>query len=151
VASPISYPKATDPNASDPNPSDPSLGPREDVLIVDDNQSDTKALAVLFRGAGFNAVTFNRGLEALAHPSMPAAAVIDIHLTDFSGLILAQMLRERFGPHVPIVIVSGDTSMETINSLAHVGATHFFSKPVNGTALVARVKELIDGGMKMRG
>ena len=135
-------------SSSDSTSSAPASALRDNVLIVDDNQSVTKALTALFRRAGFNAITFNRGREALHCPTIPVAAVIDIHLTDFSGLILAQMLRERFGPDIPIVIVSGDTSMETINSLSHVGATHFFSKPVNGTALVARLKELIEESAK---
>jgi len=125
------------------------------VVIVDDNQSVTKALAKLVERAGFDTVGFGRGEEALAYCSSacadgaaPAAAVIDIHLPDINGLILAQKLRERFGASTPIVVVSGDTSMETIKSLSHVGATYFFSKPINPAALVERLKDLTtpDGG-----
>ena len=41
------------------------------------------------------------------------------------------------------ISVSGDTSMETLNSLKHVGATYFFSKPLNRHTLVERMKEWV--------
>ena len=76
-------------------------------------------------------------------PTGPSAAVVDIHLPDINGLILSQQLRERLGPDAPIIVVSGDTSMETIKSLPHVGATYFFPKPVSARQLIARLKELL--------
>ena len=52
-------------------------------------------------------------------------------------------MRELLGPDVPIIVVSGDTSMEVINALSHVGATYFFSKPLNVPNLLERLKEWI--------
>ena len=118
------------------------------VLIVDDQPMVTRALSKLLRDAGFEPATCHTGTEALVYSesAAPAAAVLDIHLPDINGLILAQLLRTRFGPTTPIIVVSGDNSMETIRSLQHVGATHFFSKPVNAGALVERLKELVTPG-----
>lgn len=117
-----------------------------DVLVVDDNPHVNKALAILLKQAGFIPIPCHRGADALDYCSRfdtpPCAAVVDIHLPDISGLVLAQKLRARFGPATPIVVVSGDTSMETINSLSHVGATYFFPKPVSGVALVEALKRL---------
>ena len=118
------------------------------VLIVDDQQPITRALSALIRSAGFDALTCHTGAEATAYSesASPAAAVVDIHLPDINGLILVQMLRSRFGPATPIIVVSGDTSMETIKSLSHVGATYFFSKPINPAALVEKLKTLLAAG-----
>jgi len=120
------------------------------VLVVDDNPHVNKALAVLLKQAGFLPIPCHRGADALDYCSRfdtpPCAAVVDIHLPDISGLVLAQKLRSRFGPSTPIVVVSGDTSMETINSLSHVGATYFFPKPINAAALVEQLKRLTDVG-----
>ena len=117
-----------------------------DVLVVDDNPHVNKALAVLLKRAGFIPIPCHRGADALDYCSRfdtpPCAAVVDVHLPDISGLVLAQKLRSQFGPATPIVVVSGDTSMETINSLSHIGATYFFSKPVNAAALVDELKRL---------
>lgn len=114
------------------------------VLIVDDNQSLTVGLAWLFREAGYEPVTFTAGYRAIeyARQSPFSAAIIDIHLPDINGLILTQKLRELIGPKTPIIILSGDGSMEVINSLPHVGATYFFCKPVSGQLLIDRVRDL---------
>jgi len=66
---------------------------------------------------------------------------VDIHLPDMNGLDLSQLLRERMGPGAPILILSGDNSMETIRALPDAGATYFFSKPVNAEILVERLKQ----------
>ena len=117
------------------------------ILVVDDNRVITRALSALIRDAGYAPVAFHSGADALKFADgaqTPGAAVVDIHLPDINGLILSHKLRERFGPDTPIVVVSGDTSMETIKSLPHVGATYFFPKPVNSNALMQRLRELIE-------
>ena len=117
------------------------------VLVVEDNFGVANALARVIRKAGFDATACHCGAEALDHcrAQTPLAAVLDIHLPDINGLVLAHKLRDHLGRDIPIIIVSGDTSMETIKSLSHVGATYFFSKPVNPTVLVERLKELVGG------
>jgi DNA-binding response OmpR family regulator len=115
------------------------------ILVVEDNTAVARAMSVLLKGAGYEPVVFHQGAPALeyAERKIPAAAIVDIHLPDFSGLVLSQKFRERFGSKVPIVVLSGDTSMATLNSLPHVGATYFFSKPVNGGHLIERLKEWV--------
>jgi len=130
--------------ASSGNP--PAASPIHlDILIVDDNSNVTKALAGLMKNAGYSPVACLSGAEALSYvqTTSPAAAVVDIHLPDISGLIVAQKLRDRFGPSIPIIVVSGDTSMETLNSLSHVGATYFFSKPISAQMLLQHLRELL--------
>jgi len=113
------------------------------VLVVDDNEPTALALGKIFSINGFNPIVVHRGAEALncaADGAAIDAAVVDLHLPDLSGLVVTQKLRERLGPETPIIILSGDTSMEMLNALPHVGATYFFSKPVNSTQLVERLK-----------
>lgn len=116
------------------------------LLIVDDSHATTRGLSQLFRQAGYEPIAFTEGLAALEHARQhkPDAAIIDIHLPDISGLILSQRLRDTVGPDTPIVVLSGDGSMEILNSLPHVGATSFFRKPVSGSTLLDHFKELLD-------
>lgn len=130
---------------SPPDPATALPAPAGDVLVVEDNRNVAKALSTLLGRAGFDPSTCHSGAEALATARTvnPVAVVLDVHLPDINGLVLAQKLRQQLGREVPIIVVSGDTSMETINSLSHVGATYFFPKPVNATALIGRIKELL--------
>jgi CheY-like chemotaxis protein len=121
----------------------PSPIGRASILIVDDYEPTSRGLEFLFRDAGYEPTIFAEGLAALEYVQdhKPIAAVIDIHLPDISGLIVTQRLREILGPRAPIVILSGDASMEVLNSLPHVGATYFFRKPVSGAMLVEHFRE----------
>ena len=115
------------------------------VLIVDDSEVTARALARILVAAKYETAVSLRGGEAVEYASNHPvdAALVDIHLPDLNGLVVSQKLRERLGPNTPIIILSGDTSMETLNALSHVGATYFFSKPVNSAQLVERLQEWV--------
>src|SRR4051812_7527820 len=102
-------------------------------------------MRLVLADAGYDPVVCHMGNDALAcaQRDKPAAAVIDVHLPDLSGLILTQKLRQILGSDTPIIMVSGDTSMETLNSLPHVGATYFFSKPMNVESLIERLRQCV--------
>ncbi len=120
---------------------DTSKNPRT-VLVVDDDAGVVKAMQALLKKSGFDAIGCLTGADALDKAAVGVhAAVVDIHLPDMSGLSLTQRLRSILGPEMPIVILSGDTSMETLRALPDAGATHFFSKPVNTAMLIGRLRE----------
>ena len=121
--------------------SGPAAPPR--ILIIDDSRPTANALSAVFRRAEYQTAVAYRGSEGIeqARGGSFDAAVVDIHLPDLSGLVVSQKLREILGPRTPIIMLSGDTSMTTLNSLPHVGATYFFSKPVNARYLLERLKE----------
>jgi DNA-binding response OmpR family regulator len=118
------------------------------ILIIDDSEVTANALAALLRRENYTTAVASRGsagidLARSAHSAGNgrgggncgfAAAVVDIHLPDLSGLVVSQKLREILGPDTPIIVLSGDTSMP------HVGATYFFSKPVNAGYLLERLR-----------
>lgn len=117
------------------------------ILIVDDNQGVAKALSRLLTDANFATQVSFCGSDAIAYLEGHSidGAVVDVHLPDMNGLVLTQAIRQKLGPDKPIIVLSGDTSMEVLNSLRHVGATYFFSKPVNATHLLERFKEWFGG------
>ena len=115
------------------------------VLIVDDNEPTARALAALLATAHHKSAIFHRGNEALEYAAQKPclAAIVDIHLPDINGILLAQQLRNRFGPDTPIVVISGDTSVQILTAVSEIGATHFFSKPVNASRLLERLCQWI--------
>lgn len=115
-----------------------------EILVVDDSLPTARALAELLTRDGFEVAVYTTGAEALDYLNVgkPAAAVVDIHLPDISGLTVTQYLRESHGPDVPIIVISGDSSMGNISSLSVVGATYFYSKPVRASDLLKRLREL---------
>jgi DNA-binding response OmpR family regulator len=123
----------------------PTVAKARKILVVEDDVTTARALRIILKDAGYEPTICHAGNEALEHArsNQPAAAMIDVHLPDLSGLILAQQIRQLVGKQIPIIMVSGDTSMETLNSLQHVGATYFLSKPLNRKSLIELMKEQI--------
>jgi CheY-like chemotaxis protein len=121
------------------------------ILVVDDDPVVGRAMEVLLGREGFSTTICKTGSEAMSNVNDQqfVAAIVDIHLPDMNGLALSQHLRISMGPARPIVILSGDNSMETIRSLPHTGATYFFAKPVNAVRLIEQLKEwtraIVDG------
>jgi CheY-like chemotaxis protein len=115
------------------------------VLIVDDHEPTARSLAALLKAAGYRTDMALNGAAAMAKASAsrPVCAVIDVHLPDVNGLVLSSKLREKLGPDVPLLVFSGDTSMETLGSLPHVGATHFLSKPISAENLLDVIRQYV--------
>jgi CheY-like chemotaxis protein len=133
--------------ATQPSPPQPQEQATHRVLIVDDHAVVTRALSAILRRHGFVPTTFNTGHAAIEHVrnQRTDAVILDIHMPDISGLVVSQVLRQVLGDQVPIIILSGDVSMETLNSLPHVGATWFLSKPVKAEQVVAQLMRLLAG------
>jgi DNA-binding response OmpR family regulator len=130
-------------NASD-EVSAPKGAAKQDkrVVVVEDDPIVGKALGTLLKKEGYDPVVFSGGWPALTYlrEHELRAALIDIHLPDISGLDLSHVIRQLHGDNVPIIILSGDTELDTLRSLSDAGATYFFSKPVNTTKLLEHLK-----------
>ena len=123
-------------------PQKTSLQAQRTLLIVDDDPIVLKAMQNILRKAGFETIGCLNGADALSKCVVGIhAAVLDIHLPDINGLELSQQIRSRLGPVMPIIILSGDTSMDTIRALPEAGATYFCSKPVNTSVLIDQLRE----------
>src|SRR5205809_858055 len=124
---------------SEPAPaSSTSVTSPTDIRIVDDHEITARSLSRVLTSAGYSTAVAHCGADALAKAAVspPTVAMIDIHLPDLNGLVLSKKLRDQLGPDVRLIVLSGDTSMETINSLQHVGATYFLSKPIHTAHLL---------------
>jgi two-component system, OmpR family, KDP operon response regulator KdpE len=114
--------------------------PRPRVLVGDDEQQSLRALRVILREAGFEALPAATGEEALdlAALQRPDAAIIDLLLPDIDGVELARRLREW--TDMPLIVLSavGDEDAK-VRALA-AGADDYVTKPFGPRELVARLQ-----------
>jgi two-component system KDP operon response regulator KdpE len=109
---------------------------RPKVLVCDDEHQILRALRVILRDAGFEALPASTAEEALdvAAVRQPDAAIIDLVLPDGDGVELCRRLREW--SDVPVIVLSaiGDE----VRALA-AGADDYVTKPFGPRELVARL------------
>lgn len=122
-----------------------SHGDKPSVLVVEDDAAVAGAVVKFLSISGFAVHLCHSGADALTYveTGRPSAIVTDIHLPDINGLVLSQKFRVTFGDAMPIIVLSGDTSVETLKSLSHVGATYFLNKPVNLQLLKSRLQDFL--------
>jgi CheY-like chemotaxis protein len=117
------------------------------ILIVDDTHTcgDTLALA-LAALPEFDVRTVTSAQEALRliEKVALAAVVTDLHMPRIDGYELIQRLRAepRFAA-VPIVVISGDSDLETPGRLRRLGADAFFAKPFSPNAVRQTLEQLL--------
>ncbi len=110
------------------------------VLACDDEPQILRALRVILRDAGFEAVPAETAEEALDVVAVrpPDAAIIDLVLPDMDGVELCARLREW--SEMPIIVLSavGDEDAK-VRALA-AGADDYITKPFGPRELVARLE-----------
>ena len=118
----------------------PHAAPRPRILVCDDESQILRALRVILRDAGFEALPASTGEEALdlAAVSHPEAAIIDLILPDIDGIELCRRLREWTA--MPLIVLSavGDEDAK-VRALA-VGADDYVTKPFSPRELIARLQ-----------
>jgi two-component system KDP operon response regulator KdpE len=113
---------------------------RPRVLVVDDESQILRALRVILRDAGFEALPANTAEEGLdvAALQRPDAAIIDLLLPDFDGVELCRRLREW--TDMPIIVLSAVGEEEAKVRALAAGADDYVTKPFGPRELVARLQ-----------
>jgi two-component system KDP operon response regulator KdpE len=110
------------------------------VLVCDDEHQILRALRVILRDAGYEALPASTMEEALdvAAVSRPEAAIVDLLLPDGDGVELCRRLRE-WSP-IPVIVLSavGDEDAK-VRALA-AGADDYVTKPFGPRELIARLE-----------
>jgi len=118
------------------------------VLVVDGSRLVRRLIEQVLKEELPDSVVLSCDSGAAAKRELESGVVdlvtTALSLPDMDVAELAHHVRE-YSPqaYIPIIVVSGDTSMETLNSLSHVGATYFFSKPISAQMLLQHLRELL--------
>jgi two-component system KDP operon response regulator KdpE len=120
-------------------PAQPSARPPR-VLVVDDEPQIVRALKVVLREAGFEAVPAETASQALdlAAVRPPEAAIIDLVLPDGDGVEVTRTLRQW--SEMPILVLSAVGEEEQKVRALEAGADDYITKPFGARELVARLQ-----------
>ena len=110
------------------------------VLVCDDEPQIVRALKVVLREAGFEAIAATSGEEALDRAAVraPDAAIIDLILPDIDGIEVCRRLREWFA--APILVLSAVGEEDQKVRALDAGADDYITKPFGPRELVARLQ-----------
>jgi len=116
------------------------------ILVVDDDPTSLKLLDLILNKEGYQVMTASNGLEALrkARLESPDLLILDVMLPGFDGFEICHRLRtEPATATMPIMMLSSKQQKSDQDAASKVGANAFLAKPVDRTALLTKVTELL--------
>jgi len=116
------------------------------VLVVEDEESYSDALAYMLRKEGFEVAIAATGPDALTSFDRAGAdlVLLDLMLPGLSGTEVCRELRNR--SKVPIIMVTArDTEVDKVVGL-ELGADDYVTKPFSSRELIARVRAVLRRG-----
>ncbi len=121
-----------------------SNGPRETILVVEDDRALREGLTMNFRLRGYRVLEARDGREGMtaAFEEKPDLIILDLMLPGLTGFDILGELRER-EVDVPVLILSARDAVDDKVSGFRLGADDYVTKPFQLPELVARVEGML--------
>lgn len=116
------------------------------ILIVDDNDANRDILEARLAANGYELIQGSDGEEAisLARQHLPDLILLDVMMPKLDGIEVCRQLKaDQALPYMPIILVTAKADTRDVVIGLEVGADEYLTKPVDQTALVARVKSVL--------
>jgi len=118
------------------------------VHYVEDNETNVEVMrGILAQRPQVEMQVSVTGLDGLAaiRARRPDLILLDMHLPDISGMELLRHLKaDEHTSGIPIVVVSADALAQQIDAAFDAGATHYLTKPVSVSELLAVLDDQLD-------
>ena len=114
------------------------------ILVVDDDAIVIKSCRRILEAEGFEVSTVpgaDQALEAIKNSDFDLL-LIDVKMPKHDGMYLMREIKKNW-PEIPIIIMSGYPTPETIADVLKLGATLFIPKPFKPDELVKSVRQAL--------
>jgi len=114
------------------------------ILLVDDDPGIRDSFQNVLTQAGYSVVSVSTGLDALdAHEKeKPDLILLDLKLPDIDGMKVLEKLKLK-DPSLPILIISGYSTMNSVISAIKQGAYDFLPKPLDPEFIMMDIEKAL--------
>jgi CheY-like chemotaxis protein len=123
---------------------------RLNVLVIDDNQHMRTLVSAVLQAFGIKAIFEAESAEAgwaILNVNPCDIIFCDWVMNGMTGLEFTEKVRSApntANPFVPIVMLTGHTSIERVNAARDAGVNEFLAKPVSSKAILNRLVAVIE-------
>ena len=116
------------------------------ILIADDNAANADILQARLATKGYDTITVLDGQQALAsaQEKLPDLILLDVMMPGLDGIEVTRRLKaDAAMAFMPIILITARTDVKDIVSGLDAGADDYLTKPVDHSALLARVRSML--------
>jgi len=117
---------------------------KDRVLCIDDDQDQAGLLDAALTRLGYSVVTTTSPVSALEQLEQEtfAAIITDLGMSEMDGLALCERVVST-RPDTPVIVLTGQSSMEAAIGALRVGAYDFLTKPIDAKLLGISVSRAV--------
>jgi putative two-component system response regulator len=133
------------PENNQPVPGNPSGEPSATCLIVDDDPRIRQVLVHLMKHDGFRCLEASDGIEALRVVAAEPVTLVmaDVEMPLMNGVALLHEL-QRLYPDIAVVMITGNTDVETAVDALSSGAMDYITKPFQLGEVRVRISQALE-------
>ncbi len=115
------------------------------VLVVDDDPPTRSMLEQLLTRQGHSVACVGSGEAALEYLASHACdlVLLDVRLPGLSGYETCAQLRERYGPAIPVLMLTAHRDADAARRSYDAGADDYIIKPTDHSSLVLKVRAFL--------
>lgn len=118
------------------------------LLVVDDEATNLRVLTQALRLAGYGDICStddSREVIGLVETYKPDLILLDLHMPHLDGFAVMRLLGGRLSPsgHLPVLVLTADTTNESRWRALSCGASDFLTKPFDVVEVALRVRNLL--------
>ncbi|HEY8166721.1 MAG TPA: HD domain-containing phosphohydrolase [Gemmatimonadaceae bacterium] len=122
---------------------------RAKILIVDDQEANIGLLRRILARDGYEQVrstTDGREAAAIFADYKPDLVLLDLHMPNRDGFQVLEDLGPAInnGGYFPVLMLTGDASVEAKRGALSLGAKDFLAKPFDATEVMLRIRNLLE-------
>lgn len=124
-----------------------------DILLIDDSKTDKLLYSKILKNITpeYNVKIASNGREAMEiiKDSPPALIITDHNMPEMNGYELVQAIKKsNLKSKPPVIILSGDISINEVDDYSRLGIEFVFHKPVDLSLFKHAVEKSLRGGLK---
>lgn len=111
------------------------------VLLVEDDPSQSVLIRRWLEKEAYRVESVFDGESSLTALTrlLPDIICLDLHLPGMSGLHTLQKIKEHH-PHLPVIILTSDSSVDSVVEAMRLGAHNYLVKPIDRTRLITDIR-----------
>jgi DNA-binding NtrC family response regulator len=119
------------------------------ILVVDDDTIVTKSCRRILEAEGFEVTAVPGADDALEKIKYDAfdLLLMDVKMPKHDGIFLMREIKKNW-PNIPIIVMSGYPTPETVTDVLKLGATQFIPKPFRPDELMKVVRQALQRTIK---